>query len=268
MSAEHSMRVLVLADGDVGASVLEWLLRKYPEDVAGVATPQAGQIEHLASSAGVPCTVERDSNRIADFARGLGRIDLGLLSWWPALIRPPLLKIPNEGFLNFHPSFLPYNRGKHYNFWALVEECPFGVSLHFVDEGIDTGPIVAQRPIAYDWSDTGETLYHRARETIVSLFQDTYPRLRTERPIRCTPQPADVGSSHVAKELGPASRIQLDRVYTGRDLLNLLRARTFTGHPACWFEEDGERYEVRVSITKQTADASSEHTSKKKPKPA
>ncbi len=49
-------------------------------------------------------------------------------------------------------------------------------------------------------------------------------------------------------ELQPASRIDLDRQSSARQLLNLLRARTFPGYPACHFEDKGEMYEVRVDI--------------------
>jgi len=42
--------------------------------------------------------------------------------------------------------------------------------------------------------------------------------------------------------------------YTGREILNLLRARTFTGHPACYFNEDGVKYEVRIDIRREKAD--------------
>ena len=45
--------------------------------------------------------------------------------------------------------------------------------------------------------------------------------------------------------------IDLDREYRARDLLNLLRARTFPGYPACSFVADGTEYEVRVSITRK-----------------
>lgn len=46
--------------------------------------------------------------------------------------------------LNLHISYLPYNRGAHPNFWSCVENTPAGVSIHEIDAGVDTGPIVFQ----------------------------------------------------------------------------------------------------------------------------
>lgn len=85
---------------------------------------------------------------------------------------------------------------KHYNFWALAEGAPFGVSLHFVD----TGDVVAQREIPYDLTDTGETLYRKAQREIVRLFREEYPRLRTLDILR-KPQDLSKGSFHLARGL-------------------------------------------------------------------
>lgn len=85
-----------------------------------------------------------------------------ILAWWSYVLKENLIRIPRIGCLNFYPSFLPYNRGKHYNFWTIVEGNPFGVSQHSVDQGIDTGDIAYQSRIAKTWEDTGEALYHKA----------------------------------------------------------------------------------------------------------
>ena len=249
------MRLLLMATGPVGLDTFRYLRSTYPQDVAVVVSWQGDAVAREAAQAGLVALEVAPGDDV--FARLMAldpdtTFDLGILAWWPMLIRRPLIGLPRHGFINFHPSLLPYNRGKHYNFWALVEQAPFGVTLHFVDESVDGGDIVAQAPIGYDWTDTGGTLYRKAQESIASLFQDTYPRLRSLQ-IPRRPQPAG-GSLHLARELDPASRVDLDRSYTARELLNLLRARTFPGHPACYFyADDGVKYEVRVQITKATA---------------
>ena len=174
-------------------------------------------------------------------------LDLIILAWWPYIVKKELLDLPRLGCLNFHPSYLPYNRGKNYNFWALVEENPFGVSLHWVDEGIDTGDIAFQRRVETTWEDTGATLYAKAQEEIVRLFRESYPAIKSGN-IPRVPQDLQLGSSHFARELDDASKIELDKTYSARALLNILRARTFPPHPAAWFTADGKTYEVRVEI--------------------
>jgi methionyl-tRNA formyltransferase len=173
--------------------------------------------------------------------------DLAILAWWPYIIQPSVIEIPRLGCLNFHPSYLPYNRGKHYNFWSIVESAPFGVTLHWVDSGIDTGDIAFQSRIETSWEDTGATLYQKAQREIVRLFKEKFPEIKRGQ-IPRKPQALHEGSFHRSCELEAASRINLDLQYSGRDLLNVLRARTFPPHSGAWFVEDGKRYEVRIEI--------------------
>ena len=56
------------------------------------------------------------------------------------------------------------------------------------------------------------------------------------------------GSFHISKQLDEASVIELDHHYLARDLLNLIRARTFYGRPSCFFLEGGKRYSVIIKI--------------------
>lgn len=240
-----------MADGSVGRQILEWMLATYPADLAAVVLRPESDLTQRVLETGLPYLHSTSSKATAQWLTAQGiEPELGILAWWPAIIREPLLRMPRRGFINTHPSLLPYNRGKHYNFWALVEEAPFGVTLHFVDDGVDTGAIVAQRRIKYSWEDTGGTLYHRALSEMVALFLEVYPQLR-EGPVEARLQDQAGGSFHRASELDEASRIDLDRSYTARQLLNLLRARTFGGYPACWFESDGMTFEVRVDIRRK-----------------
>ncbi len=123
--------------------------------------------------------------------------------------------------------------------------------MHFVDEGVDTGDLVAQLEIPYTWEDTGGSLRAKACDAMVQLFKETYPLLRSGKIDRAA-QDLDRGTFHLANEIEAASEIQLDQSYSARKLLNLLRARTFPGYPSCWFSEDGAEYEVRVTVKRKT----------------
>ena len=52
------------------------------------------------------------------------------------------IKIP---VINLHISFLPWNKGAHPLFWSFYDGTPCGVSIHMLDEGIDTGEIIYQK---------------------------------------------------------------------------------------------------------------------------
>ncbi len=244
------MKLLLMAGHSVGLEITYWLLQQHREDLALVVATYENEIFRAAQKASVPCIASGSSEEVQNYCQEMGLVpDLGCLVWWPKIIKSPLLELPKFGFINTHPSWLPFNRGKHYNFWALVEQAPFGVTLHFAEEGIDTGDIVFQRPIPYNWEDTGGSLYHKAVEVTTNLFKKSYPEIR-QLNIQRSKQDLSKGTFHLAKELDPASHIDLNKEYQARDLLNLLRARTFPGHPACWFEDNGEKFEIRVEITK------------------
>ena len=71
------------------------------------------------------------------------------------LLGSDLLAVPKKGVVNRHASLLPRFRGRMGSFWAHAAEPPeYGVTIHFVDQGIDPGPIIAQRQVELDprWS--------------------------------------------------------------------------------------------------------------------
>jgi len=246
------MKLILMADGNVGRSVYEYLKTNFPEDIAMVVTVKDNPLYVKSSADGFPTSVfVSDDILLKDLRRHEppDGYDLGLLAWWPKILSKPIFGLPKKSFINFHPSLLPHNRGKHYNFWVIVEQAPFGVSLNFVESGVDTGDILAQRTIAYDWTDTGKTLYEKAQKEICDLFYMVYPRIHLGKFNRI-PQDLSKGSFHSAKELEPACLIELDKTYRARDILNLIRARTFSGYPACSFIDNNQKYEVRIEISK------------------
>ena len=239
-----------MSDGVVGNEIAMWVMKNYPGDVGVVVTVFDTKANQFAKDNDIPNFVFKSEEQIANEVANIGVLDLGILAWWPKIISPRMIELTENGFINTHPSLLPYNRGKHYNFWALVEQSPFGVSLHYVTTGIDDGDIVAQQRISYDWEDTGASLYVKACTEMVKLFKTTYKNIRSGN-IQSEPQDLTKGSFHYANEIDDASKIALDNNYSARDLINLLRARTFEGHPACSFEDGNKTYEVRIKIERK-----------------
>jgi methionyl-tRNA formyltransferase len=244
----------IFADGLVGNKVLIFLLENYFSDVLWVVCnneqSQAWSTLNDYNFDSKKVFLNSQLKEASVLEKLISsNVDFILLAWWPFIIKEPILSLPNIGVLNFHPSMLPFNRGKNYNFWTIVENTPYGVSIHFVNETIDGGDIIFQKQIGKDWSDTGETLYFKAQDAIVELFTEKYPDIRKGNYVRNKQDP-ELATFHYEKELDQASEIILSKKYEARDLINLIRARTFLPHPAAWFEEDGAKYEVRINITK------------------
>ena len=102
--------------------------------------------------------------------------------------------------VNCHVSLLPWNRGADPNLWSVLEDTPSGVTIHLVDAGVDTGPIVAQREVRIDAEDTLSSSYERLQQSMGALFQDTWPALVSGA---TTPRPQGAGAtSHRISDRG------------------------------------------------------------------
>ena len=244
-------RVLLLADGDVGARVLRLLLERTPCPLVGVGLASAdGPAAEAAAACPAPVEVfasgREQQYALADRVSARAP-DLLLLAWWPFILRRDVLARGQQATLNLHPSLLGHGRGKDPNFWALAEQQPFGVTIHHVTEAVDEGPVAFQRSLPYDWSDTGATLYRRAQDALVELVSERLDDMLALRLPRVPQRAADARPRRRA-DLDRRSTLSLDAPTTAREVLNVLRARTFPPHPGCRFEAEGRLYEVRVSI--------------------
>ena len=77
--------------------------------------------------------------------------DVVCVACWNRLIPVTILDIPRHGFLNVHPSLLPSYRGPHPLFWQYrAGEKATGVTVHWMDAGLDTGDIAGQREIRFE----------------------------------------------------------------------------------------------------------------------
>tara|TARA_A100000164_G_C21938065_1_gene789119 strand:+ start:3146 stop:3718 length:573 start_codon:yes stop_codon:yes gene_type:complete len=96
-----------------------------------------------------------------------------------ALITKDVIKLLPKRIVNLHPSFLPWNRGYHPNYWSAKENTPYGVTIHYIDEGIDTGMIIAQTEFTISKEkDTLKLSYKRLRKLMISLFENCWTDIR------------------------------------------------------------------------------------------
>lgn len=87
--------------------------------------------------------------------------DLGVLAYVTQIVPPNVFSVPKLGSICFHPSLLPKYRGGSAVNWQLINgETETGVSVFWVDPGIDTGPILLQRKAAVGPNDTAGSLYY------------------------------------------------------------------------------------------------------------
>lgn len=101
---------------------------------------------------------------------------------------------------NLHISYLPYNRGAHPNFWSFYENTPAGVTIHLIDKGIDTGPIISQKYVRFDKrDDTFFKTYKVLKREMELLFLSNIDTLLSNKWV--TKLQKGIGSHHKIRDL-------------------------------------------------------------------
>lgn len=108
-------------------------------------------------------------------------IDFIVLAGYMRLIGDVLLREYGGRIVNIHPSYLPAFPGKDAIGQALAAEVKqTGVTIHYVDEGMDTGPIIDQRTVEVLANDTKEALQNRIHEVEHQFYPEVLQKLLTQ----------------------------------------------------------------------------------------
>lgn len=158
--------------------------------------PQRHELQIFLSSFGDEI-ISTETQITAD-SEALSTVDFIISYGYRHILKKDLLdKFLNKA-INLHISLLPWNKGSDPNLWSFLEDTPKGVTVHFLDSGIDSGDIIAQKEVGYQPGDTLRTSYERLSIVIEQLFMQTWPDIRSGN-IKATPQPAG-GSFHRLKD--------------------------------------------------------------------
>lgn len=184
-------RIAVLASGR--GSNLEALLKAFgPDETLGrvelvISNRASAPALDRARAAGVKAlhvayrdgrAFEEDAGRALDTAA----IDLVCLAGFMRILSPAFVRRYRGRLLNIHPSLLPAFRGLHAQRQALeagVRES--GCTVHFVDEGVDTGGVVVQRRVPVLAGDTEDALAARIRVEEHRAFPEAVRKVLTGR---------------------------------------------------------------------------------------
>ena len=129
----------------------------------------------------------------------LERPDFAVSHGYRHVVRPGVLDRMRDRIVNLHIALLPWNRGADPNFWSFVDNTPKGVTVHYMDNGIDTGAVIAQREVVFDGETTLRTTYERLQAELLDLFVRDWPDIRAGT-CDCRPQHG-AGTSHRARDL-------------------------------------------------------------------
>lgn len=90
------------------------------------------------------------------------------------MISQDIINAMKENIINLHVSYLPWNKGSNPNIWSIVEDTPKGVTIHYVDEHLDTGKIICQKKVHFEETDTLKSSYEKLQLEIQELFKKAF----------------------------------------------------------------------------------------------
>lgn len=112
----------------------------------------------------------------ADFVRQNNVSYIVSYGYAPIIKKDVIDVLPRE-IINIHGAYLPEGRGIYPNVWALLQSFPIGVTLHYIDEGIDTGEVIARKEVLVKDDDTLKTLHSRLLSEVEELFYKNWSKI-------------------------------------------------------------------------------------------
>jgi len=166
------MRLLFIGTGDIGLPSLEWLMATPKHQLVGVVTQPdkpAGRrlvltpplVKVRALEAGLPVLQPPKIRHAIEELRAFDA-DVAIVAAYGQLLPPAVLQVPRRGCLNLHASLLPRHRGAA-PIQAVIREgdAESGITVMYMDEGLDTGDILLMERTPVLADDTGGRLHDR-----------------------------------------------------------------------------------------------------------
>jgi methionyl-tRNA formyltransferase len=160
------MRIILIGQAAFAEKTLDKLIGK-GEKIVAVYCPldsPGGKLDPVKQKAiqlGIPVRQHKSlkAPEVRDEFLALNA-DLAILAFVTQIVPQQVFSVPKLGSICFHPSLLPKYRGASAINWALIRgESVTGLSLFWIDPGIDTGPVLLQKEVKVDPDDTAGSLY-------------------------------------------------------------------------------------------------------------
>ena len=139
------MRILYFGNNWVAWKIAGWL-REQNEEIVGLVLhpPKRRKYgEEIMNSVGVSSARTFDGSQLhrPEVIEAISELNprIGISVLFGYILKREVLDLTPAGCVNIHPALLPYNRGAYPNVWSIIERTPAGVTIQYIDEGVDTG---------------------------------------------------------------------------------------------------------------------------------
>ena len=193
------MRVVFIGTGEIGLPALRWLQSSRDHELVGVVTQPdkpSGRTQQLTASAikaalaGIHTPILQParikSSDAIDEIRAL-KPDVIVVMAYGQILPKSVLEIPPVACLNLHASILPRWRGAAPIQAAIANgDAETGITVMYMDEGLDTGDILLIRKIPIAADETGGSLHDRLGEVAPEALRDAFEWLQKDNPPRAS----------------------------------------------------------------------------------
>lgn len=202
--------------------------------------PASSPVKLKALELKVPVFEPKKSSEIAPILEGL-RPDLAVVVAYGKILPKAALEAPGLGSLNVHFSLLPKYRGAAPIQWALIRgEAQTGVSVFWLDEGMDTGPLYVQKPLKIEPEDDSSSLAEKLVPLGLEALEECLDGIEKGRTLKI-PQ---AGEPSYAAKLSPEDG-SLSFELSSREFFN--RVRGLSPRPGAHLPWGGKRFKVLKS---------------------
>jgi methionyl-tRNA formyltransferase len=170
-----------------------------------------------------------------------------ILIYWPFLIKKIFFNKFKDS-INFHPSYLPYLRGWYPHVHAKIKDLTWGVTLHQINYGIDTGDIWAQKKIKIDLLDDNSAMLQKGKDELFKLFKLNYSKIINKK-IKKKKQNKKFKLLK-KNDIDKYDNFDLKRKLNGKGFLKLFLSRSFKGKSSLNMRYKNTQYNLRLLITK------------------
>lgn len=241
-SPEGMIRVGFFGDGPWAVNALQLLIDNPVVEISFVALRHKqpdDKLKRIAQDFNIisVCPENINSRQFLDWAEQQ-KCGLYVSMSYDQIFRKTIIDLPDKGIINCHAGKLPFYRGRNVLNWALInDEKEFGITVHFVDEGIDTGDIILQQTYPITDNDDYGTLLQTAHTECARLLKKAVTLIidNKSQPVRQS-EIHPVGMYCTAR--GPGDET-LDWSMASREVFNFVRAICVPGPMArTWLREN------------------------------
>ena len=235
------MKMIFMGRKKQAAELLEWTVNQ-GIDVVAVCTDNQFENSSTAAKArelNIPVISMEEAEEYSKDHE----VDLVTSYLYWRVIKKPLIENPKYGCINFHPAILPDWKGcGGYNVAILYKLPEWGVTAHYVNESVDTGPIIKVNRFPFDYKTaTAKSLEAVSQDELVKLYKEIILEVKEKGRL----ETIDVDNSkgtYISRKQMNEMKIITDEDLESEDLDVKIRAFWFPPYDGAYIERNGKKY--------------------------